>query len=92
MVSDARLLIGSLSNDLYRSACSIQRNSPDVAIKFLQESQRWVNDLRNTEVEDYVKKIVADVEKADQKPLTMENAEKYLMYSVLLQNYALHMS
>ena len=90
-MNDTRLLIGSLSNDLYRSACSIQRGSPVVAKRFLQESRRWVEELQGIELKDYIKKILTDLKNQNSSTLTMEEAEKYLMYSILLQNYALHM-
>ena len=90
-MNHTKLLIGSLSNDLYRSACSIQRGSPDVAKRFLQESTKWVNKLKDVEMKNYINKIIDDLKGVDHAELTMDQAEKYLMYSILLQNYALHM-
>ncbi len=90
-MNNTRLLIGSLSNDLYRSACSIQRGSPHVAKRFLEESKRWVAELQEVELKDYIKKILVDLKDSNYTHLTMCEAEKYLMYSILLQNYALHM-
>ena len=89
-MNQTKLLIGSLSNDLYRAACMIQRGSLTGAKRFVDESQRWTRDLQHKEIKPYIRDIVADL-KDNHQQLDMAQAEKYLMYSVLLQNYALHL-
>ena len=89
-MTKTKLLIGSLSNDLYRAAGMIQRGSIAGAKRFLEEAERWTVDSRSMTVKPYIRKIIKDVN-ADHKKLDMALAEKYLMYSVLLQNYALHL-
>ena len=89
-MNGTKLLIGSLSNDLYRAACMIQRGSLAGAKRFVDESQRWIKDLQNVKVKPYIRNIVTDL-KANHKQLDMALAEKYLMYSILLQNYTLHL-
>lgn len=89
-MSKTKLLIGSLSNDLYRVAYLTQRGSIKAAEKFWQQSGRWVKDLESAQVKPYVKKIILEIKSnLDSNSLTTETAERYLMYSILLQNYAL---
>ena len=58
---------------------------------FWRQSDRWIKDLENAQVEGYIKKIIFDVKSMlNSKLLTIETAERYLMYSILLQNYVLH--
>lgn len=83
------MLIGSLSNDLYRVASLAQRGSMNAANRFLLESKRWTNELKGYNLKGYLKKIVLDLEKED-CCLDEARAEKLLMYSVLLQNYSLY--
>jgi len=90
-MSKTNLLIGSLSNDLYKVACLTQRGSIKAAEVFWRQSDRWIKDLENAQVEGYIKKIIFDVKSMlNSKLLTIETAERYLMYSILLQNYVLH--
>ena len=84
------MLIGSLSNDLYRVASLAHRGSKKAAIRFLNESKRWVNELSSHKLERYITNIIQDLESDDTTDISEERAEKLLMYSVLLQNYALH--
>jgi len=89
-MSNTKLLIGSLSNDLYRVACLTQRGSVKGAEKFWIQSGRWVKDLESAQVKPYIKKIILDIkQQLGINSLNLEMAEKYLMYSILLQNYAL---
>lgn len=89
-MQSTKLLIGSLSNDLYRVACLTQRGSVKGAEKFWIQAGRWVNELDNATLKPYIKKIILDIKaRLNSNSFTMESAEKYLMYSILLQNYAL---
>lgn len=83
-----RLLVGSLSNDLFRVANLTQRGSMQGSARFAEESKRWARELLNIELPPYLHKIVTEV--ADSKTdVDLQTAEKYLMYGVLLQNYCL---
>lgn len=87
---NTKLLIGSLSNDLYRVACLTERGSVKGAEKFRIQAGRWANELDHSQVKPYIKKIILDVKaRLNSNSFTMESAERYLMYSILLQNYAL---
>lgn len=89
-MTDTQMLVGSLSNDLFRVASLAQRGSDKAASRFLQEAQRWASDLQNKEVPTYVAQLAKDVSNRSAEDISLESAEQYLMYGVLLQNYALH--
>jgi hypothetical protein len=89
-MTDQKMLIGSLSNDLYRVAGLVQRGSDKAAQKFWQESKKWSSELKNHSLDKYINDIISDLEINQNSTLSQPLAEKLLMYSVLLQNYALH--
>ncbi len=92
-MAETHLLIGSLSNDLLRVATMIQRGSHTGALRFFVEAKKWNRQLKDAEVKPYIQKLIADNEmEKEENLLTMEKAEKFLLYSILLQNYALHTS
>lgn len=88
-MNDTLLLVGSLSNDLFRVATLAQRGSTRSAVRFLHEAKRWSVPLENAAEARYIRKIAAEVSLQTDE-ISMELAERYLMYGVLLQNYALH--
>lgn len=85
------MLIGSLSNDLYRVAGLAQRGSEKAAQRFLLESRKWTLKLSNQKLKGYIKNIILDLQSDETTSISKERAEKLLMYSVLLQNYSLHL-
>ncbi|MBP9700398.1 hypothetical protein KBD71_03920 [Candidatus Woesebacteria bacterium] len=89
-MNNTHLLVGSLSNDLFRVASLTQRGSTTAALRFALEAKRWANSIQENEVAPYIHRIVLEISKEELKVITIEDAEKYLMYGVLLQNYALH--
>ena len=89
---NTQLLIGSLSNDLYRVANLSHRRSIKAAERFFVESKRWSSSLENVPLKKHVRKIIEDLKSLSLDALTSpETAEKLLMYSVLLQNYSVHL-
>lgn len=89
-MTDTNLLIGSLSNDLLRLATFTYNGSPS-ARRFLTEAQRWALPLQDVDLPPHITKIVKEIASVPPTTLpTLSQAERYLMYSVLLQNYALH--
>jgi len=88
-MNETQMLIGSLSNDLCRVANLVHRGSEKGATRFFIEVKRWNSQLKSKEVKPYIQKIIADIDSSDEK-LTMEKAEKLLMFSILLQNYSVH--
>lgn len=89
-MTETKMLIGSLSNDLSRVANMIYRKSSGAEI-FFHEMYRWIDAIDTTSVKPYIQSILSDLKSHKYHPEHNENhAETYLMYSVLLQNYALH--
>ncbi len=91
-MTDTQLLVGSLSNDLFRVASLTQRGSTKAALRFLHEAKRWSVPLQEKNVSAYIVKIARNVSDQAGDSISMEEAERHLMYGVLLQNYALHAS
>ncbi len=89
-MTDTQLLIGSLSNDLFRVASLTQRGSNQAAARFLHEAKRWSNSIQDHKVPPYIKSIAENISDYQEEHFDLETAEKYLMYAVLLQNYSLH--
>ncbi|MBU0978483.1 MAG: hypothetical protein ABIJ03_00660 [Patescibacteria group bacterium] len=88
-MTDTQLLVGSLSSDLFRVASLTQRGSTKAASRFLLEAKRWSEPLQKLNIAPYILNIAQDISSRDVADISMETAEKYLMYGVLLQNYAL---
>jgi len=84
------MLIGSLSNDLYRVANLTARGSQKSANRFWQESKRWSLELSNQDLKDYIKDIIIDLNSDIDSNVSQEKAEKLLMYGTLLQNYSVN--
>lgn len=89
-MNDTEMLVGSLSNDLFRVASLAQRGSTQAASRFLQEAKRWAIPLQSGAVSPYIQNIAQDISKRGVGDISLESAEKYLMYGILLQNYSLH--
>lgn len=90
MTDKTHMLVGSLSNDLFRVASLAQRGSDAAACRFLGEAKRWSRDLQNQQVPEYISKIATDITNRQVTDISLSSAERYLMYGILLQNYALH--
>lgn len=89
-MTQKKLLIGSLSNDLLRVASLTQRGSLVAAQKFLDQAGQWTEGLKKEDLKYYIGAIVSDLSKSlKSSKLDLATAEKYLMYSILLQNYSL---
>ncbi len=90
-MTKTKLLIGSLSSDLYRVVSLVARNSYTGANRFFLEAQKWSIQLTDKKVKKHIHKIIQEISSDTEGVHSIEKAEKMLMYSVLLQNYALHM-
>ncbi|MBP9797585.1 hypothetical protein KBC70_00365 [Candidatus Woesebacteria bacterium] len=88
--SETHMLIGSLSNDLFRVATLSQRGSNQAAERFLLEAKRWAKPLLDKKIAPYIVDIALDISERDIHDIELESAERYLMYGILLQNYSLH--
>jgi hypothetical protein len=91
-MTQTQLLIGSLSSDLYRVANMVGKGSFAAADRFFLEAKKWSSQLSGARVKNHISKIIFNINEDTSKELTLEKAEKLLMYSVLLQNYVLHSS
>ena len=89
-MTETKMMVGSLSNDLFRVANCAQRGSTKAASRFAQEAKRWSVPLQERNVAKYIKKIAHDVSSQKSNNISLSLAERYLMYSILLQNYSLH--
>ena len=89
-MTDAQLLVGSLSNDLFRVAGLTHRGSTNAASRFLKEAKRWAEPLSKLNIDRYILDIAKDISAREDDDISMKSAERYLMYGVLLQNHALH--
>lgn len=90
-MTELQILVGSLSNDLFRIASLKQRGSHRASTRFLQEAKRWSIPLETVAKKQYIINIAKDVSRTTESELELEKAETFLMYGTLLQNYALHM-
>jgi len=90
-MTETKMLIGSLSNDLFRVASLSQRGSYQAAEKFLTEALRWAKQLSQAQLKPYIKKIIADLSSQNHDLHSLAKSEQFLTYSILLQNYALHL-
>lgn len=88
-MSEKKMLIGSLSNDLYRVASLTFGGSHQGALRFFDESKKWTAPLLHHDLDEYIEKIVRTIDMMPNEKLTKDSAEDLLMYSVLLQNYSL---
>lgn len=86
-----KLLVGSLSNDLFRVASLKQRGANKAAPRFLQEAKKWAEPLATQSDREYIRKIAKRVVAAKVTNISLAEAELYLMFGILLQNHALHM-
>lgn len=82
------MLIGSLSNDLYRVANLVGRGSQKAANRFWKESKRWSLELSSKNLKGYIKDIILDLNSDNDSDVSQDKAEKLLMYGTLLQNYS----
>lgn len=89
-MTDTQMLVGSLSNDLLRVASLAQRGSHKAASRFLQEAKKWSTSLQDQDVPPYISRLAIDISGRETDDISLASAEMYLMYGVLLQNYALH--
>lgn len=89
-MNTTKLLVGSLSNDLFRIASLRQRGANAAAARFLTEAKKWASLLTRKKTSPYIKKIATKVLKTKETKISLTQAEHFLMYAVLLENYSLH--
>lgn len=82
-----KIIIESLSMDLLRVALGLQRGSFKMAKRFKEEALKRQNELDLQSMPPYLKKLLLKSKDVLEKD-NYENAEDFLMYSVLFQNAA----
>lgn len=90
-MTETKMLVGSLSNDLLRIANSTYFGSTATALRFLTEAKRWSQPLKDKKIAKYIQQIALNVSATTTKKISLPQAERFLMYSTLLQNYSLRL-
>ena len=80
---DNKIILESLASDLKRVSLGLQRGSISMANRFGQEALRRRNELNTSLLDKYITQLLVKLEKA------VTDAEDALMFSTLIQNYAL---
>ena len=78
-----KIAIESLASDLKRVALLRHRGSIEAANKFSAEAEKRIREIDVQATEPYIRKIIKDISRAT------ADSDTALMYSSLLQNYAL---
>lgn len=83
-----KIILSSLALDLKRVALGLHRNSIPMAERFFTEAMRRKEEIELDLVPTYIQNIVSKFDGLKQKS-TQDQAEYALMYSTLIQNFAL---
>jgi len=89
-MNNQQILLGSLSQDLFRIANFIQSGSIKSAERFWHETKRWTADLKNENNPAYINRILFELDKMNFNPTSLEQGEKILTYGVITQSFAVH--
>lgn len=79
--------VRSLSLDLLRVALGLHRGAYKMAELFSLEAQKRCEDVRDITTQPYIKKLIDDIQNLLQAQKN-EDADHFLMYSVLFHNAA----
>jgi len=80
-----KVSISSLALDLRRAAQAYQRSSDRVAERFMNEAIKRISEIDTSLTPNYIKELLYKVQHSTDPK---KDAEEYLMYSTLFQNYA----
>jgi len=83
-----QILLGSLSQDLFRIANFIHTGSHKSAERFWQETKRWTGELKKENNPIYLNKILSRLDKINFDPTSLEQGELLLTYGVITQSLA----
>ena len=83
-----KIILESLSMDLLRVAKGLHRGSDRMAERFLEEALLRKNEVKQTELKPYLKRILSAMEKSLKSSDKEKKAEDALMYSILIRNYS----
>ena len=83
-----KIVIESLSMDLYRVASGLHKGSYKMAKKFSDEAIMRCMEIEKNDIKPYFSKILTNINKSLSNKPSERTAEDALMYSVLCKNYA----
>ncbi len=89
-MNEQQVLLGSLSQDLFRIANFIQTGSEKSAQRFWQEAIRWVEDLKKNKKPAYLDRVLDRISEIELNPSSIEQGEEILTYGVITQSLAIH--
>lgn len=85
-----KLILESLASDLKRVSLGLQRNSNRMAKLFYEEALKRKSELKITTLPLYIQKILNHLDSLMTNTKRDRIAEDALMYSILIQNYAVY--
>lgn len=88
-MSEDKIALGSLALDLKRIAIGYFGQSSKMAERFCEEALRRKEDINSSEIKPYLKKVLGDLPFVLAQSDKQKLAEDALMYSTIVQNYAL---
>jgi hypothetical protein len=89
-MSEQQILLGSLSQDLFRISNFIQTGSVKSAERFWRETKRWIEALEKENNPFYLKNILHKLSHLSLNPTSLEHGELILTYGVITQSVAVH--
>lgn len=88
-MSETKIALSSLALDLKRVALGYWKGSEQTAERFSEEALERQNELLSSEVKPYIRDLLTKLPQILKQTDKKKLAEDALMYSTLLQNYAL---
>lgn len=81
------IILSSLAMDLKRVAIGINRGSFKMAEKFYEEAMERKQELDLSNLKQYIKNVIFEIERLFKEKDNDKKAENFLMYSTILQNF-----
>lgn len=85
-----KVILESLSMDLFRVAVGYHRGSTKMAERFKEESLKRIFEVEQESMKPYMQKILRRLTVLFKENNTDQVAEDVLMYSTLIRNYCLN--
>lgn len=82
-----KVIIGALSQDLYRVAMGLHKGSFQMAKRFCEEALKRQEEVDIQTVKPYIKKLLVTLPEILRQEDNKKRAEDALMYSVIFKNY-----
>jgi len=81
------IILSSLAMDLKRVAIGLDRGSLKMAERFYEEAMKRKQELDLSNLKQYIKNVIFEVERLFKEKDNDKKAEGFLMYSTILQNF-----